>query len=114
MPMNYQDQGESDIGLPANIAALLAYLLGIVSGVVFLVIEKNNKFVRFHAMQSVIVFGVILIASIVLMFIPIIGWILNSIIGIIALILWIVLMLKAYQGDWIKLPVIGDIAEKKS
>ena len=114
MPMNFQDQGDSDTGLPANIAALLAYLLGVITGVVFLVIEKNNKFVRFHAMQSAIVFGGILIVNIVLMFIPIIGWILNSIIGIVAVILWIILMLKAYQGEWIKLPVIGDIAEKKS
>jgi len=114
MVMKLQDQGDSDTGLPANIAALLAYLLGVITGVVFLVIEKNNKFVRFHAMQSAIVFGGILIVNIVLMFIPIIGWILNSIIGIVAVILWIILMLKAYQGEWIKLPVIGDIAEKKS
>ena len=114
MPMNCQDQGDSDTGLPANIAALLAYLLGVVSGVIFLVIEKNNKFVRFHAMQSAITFGAILITTIILLLIPVLGWILNGIIGLAALILWIVLMLKAYQGEWIKLPVIGDIAEKKS
>jgi uncharacterized membrane protein len=76
--------------------------------------EKDNKFVRFHAMQSIILFGAITVIDIVLSFIPVIGWIFSALIGILAFVLWIVLMMKAYQGQMYKLPVIGDIAEKNS
>ena len=54
-----QNLGTTDTGIKPNVAALLAYLLGFVSGLVLILIEKNNKFVRFHAMQSIVVFGVI-------------------------------------------------------
>jgi len=79
------------------------------------VIEKENKFVRFHAMQSIITFGGIFIISFVLSFImPFLMWRLWYLIWIIQLILWVILMVKAYQGEKFKLPVIGDIAEKSA
>jgi len=112
--MDIKDQGKTSTGLQANVAGLLAYLLGVITGIIFYLIEKDNKFVRFHAMQSIVVFGAIFVLTTVLGFIPVIGWALLPIIGLISLILWIVLMIKAYQGEYFKLPIAGDIAEKNS
>ena len=112
--MENNDLGKTSIGMQANLAALLSYVVGIVTGIVFYLIEKENKFVRFHAMQSILTFGFFLIANIILAFIPVIGWAIMPILGIIQLIIWIILMVKAYQGERFKLPVVGDMAEKNS
>jgi uncharacterized membrane protein len=104
---------KTSTGLEENVAGLLCYVLGWITGLVFILIEKENKFVRFHAMQSIIVFGALTVIRIVLGFIPFIGVVLNIIIGIVALILWIVLMIKAYQGQKYKVPWAGDLAEKQ-
>ncbi len=69
---------------------------------------------RFHAIQSIYVFGILTIANIVLGWIPVIGSAFAWIIGVAGLILWIVLMVKAYQGVKYKLPWAGDLAEKRS
>ena len=108
-----QDLGKTSTGIQPNVAGLLCYILGLVSGVVFILIEKENKFVRFHAMQSIIAFGAIFVLQIVSTVIPFIGMILMPILGLACLVLWIVLMIKAYQGETFKLPVIGDLAEQK-
>ncbi len=107
-----KDLGKTSTGIQANVAALLSYLVGFISGIVFLVIEKENKFVRFHAMQSTIVSGSLFVLQIVLGFIPFLVM-LSPLVGLAGLALWIILMIKAYQGEMFKLPVIGDIAEKK-
>jgi uncharacterized membrane protein len=99
-------------GLEANVAGLLCYVLGWVSGLVFILIEKENKFVRFHAMQSIIVFGALTVANFILSWIPVIGGFLVWVIGLLGLVLWIVLMIKAYQGATYKLPWAGNLAEK--
>ena len=99
-------------GLEANVAGLLCYVLGWVSGLVFILIEKENKFVRFHAMQSIIVFGALTVANFILSWIPVIGGFLAWVIGLLGLVLWIVLMIKAYQGTMYKLPWAGNLAEK--
>lgn len=96
-----------------NLMAALTYLLGFITGIAFLMIEKDNSYVRFHAMQSTITFGGIFLLGIVLGFIPIIGLILGGLIGPVSLILWIVLMYKAYSGERFKLPYIGEMAEKQ-
>jgi len=103
---------KTSMGLEENIAGLLTYVLGWITGLVFFLIEKENKFVRFHAMQSIIVFGSLTVVSFVLSFIPFIGGIISWLLSILALVLWIVLMIKAYQGQKYKLPWAGDIAEK--
>ena len=109
---------ETSTGLKENVAGLLCYVLGWVSGIVFLIIEPDNKTVRFHAIQSIVTFGSITIVSIalsVLGLIPFLGIvfdILSWIIGVLAFVLWIVLMVKAYQGLKYKLPIAGDMAEK--
>lgn len=93
----------------------LSYLLGPVTGIIFLVMEKKNQFIRFHAMQSTIVFGAILLLNIVLGIVPVLGWIialiLSPIIAIVSFILWLVLMWKAYNGEKYMLPYFGKIAE---
>ena len=98
--------------LDENIAGLLCYVLGWISGIVFVILEPKNKFVRFHAIQSIIVFGAISVASAILSWLPFIGMFLGWALGVLAIILWIVLMLKAYQGKKYKLPVSGDMAQK--
>ena len=105
---------KTSTGLDENVAGLLCYVLGWISGLVFFLIEKENKFVRFHALQSIIVFGVLSIASLILSYIPWIGWLLGGLISILALVLWIILMIKAYQGEKFKLPWAGDLAEKNA
>ncbi len=98
--------------LDENIAGLLCYVLGWISGIVFVILEPKNKFVRFHAIQSIIVFGACTIAGAILRWIPFIGFALGWVVSVIAIILWIVLMVKAYQGTKYKLPVSGDLAQK--
>jgi len=105
---------KSSTGIDENVAGLLCYVLGWVTGLVFFLIEKDSKFVRFHAMQSIIVFGVLSVASIILRWIPIIGGIISGLIGLLSLVLWIILMIKAYQGEKFKLPWAGDMAEKQT
>ena len=104
---------KTSTGLEANVAGLLCYVLGWISGLVFILIEKENKFVRFHAMQSIIVFGALSVASIVLGWIPLLNVVIVPLISVLGLVLWIVLMVKAYQGEKYKLPWAGDLAEKQ-
>jgi uncharacterized membrane protein len=102
------EKQKTSTGLDQNIAGLLAYVLGFITGIIFLILEKDNKFVRFHAMQSTIIFLVLLVIGMI----PFFGPVLSFIVSPIAFILWIVLMYKAYQGEMFKLPVIGDYAAK--
>ena len=103
----------TNLGLDENIAGLLTYAGGFITGIVFLVLEKENKFVRFHAMQSIAVTVVMVVLSMLLSFIPVIGWILGILLGPVGFVLWIFLMFKAYKGEKFKLPVIGDIADSQ-
>jgi uncharacterized membrane protein len=107
------NSGKTSTGLQQNVAGLLCYVVGWITGIIFLLLEKDNQFVRFHAVQSIIVFGAFTVADIVLRFIPIIGWVLGWILGVLAFILWIVLMVKAYQGQQYKVPIAGNIAEQQ-
>uniref|UniRef100_A0A7C3RCD4 DUF4870 domain-containing protein n=1 Tax=Archaeoglobus fulgidus TaxID=2234 RepID=A0A7C3RCD4_ARCFL len=112
----------TSVGLDENLEGALAYLLGFVTGIVFLIIEKESKFVRFHAMQSTITFAGFWILSMILSYalIPVVGFGLFflfsgivMLINIAALITWLICMYKAYRGEWFKLPIVGDIAEQQ-
>ncbi len=98
-------------GLQPNIAGLLCYVGGWISGIILLVLEQKNRWVRFHAVQSIIVFGTITVAGLILGWIPVVGGAFSWIISVAGFILWVILMIKAYNGERYKLPVAGDIAE---
>ena len=106
--------GETSIGMQPNLAALLSYFLGFITGLVFYLVEKKNKFVRFHAMQSIVVFGGLFVINLVLIVIPVLGALISVLLSLLSLVLWVLLMIKAYQGEYFKLPIAGDIAEKNS
>jgi uncharacterized membrane protein len=97
-------------GLEPNLAGLLCYLLGWISGLFFLA-RGGDKFVRFHALQSIVTFGA-LTAAFSLVLVPIIGWLFSYIVALLAFILWILLMVKAAQGKRFKLPLAGNFAER--
>ncbi len=103
---------KSSTGLDENIAGLLCYVLGWVSGIVFLILDQENKFVKFHAIQSIIIFGVLSVLNGLLGWIPVLGVIVGIISGILAFVLWIVLMVKANQGECYKIKWAGDYAER--
>ena len=103
---------KTSIGLAENIAGLLCYVLGWISGLVFLLLEQENKFVRFHAIQSIIVFAIIMILGLIHGSIPFVGTVLAWIVSMVGVVFWIVLMIKAYQGNKYKLPWAGNLAEK--
>jgi uncharacterized membrane protein len=124
--MEEKDLGKTSSGIQANVAGLLCYVLGWVTGLIFFLIEKENKFVRFHALQSMIVFGALFVLSFAIgMFTGMFGAmglhfliplfaLVNVLLALAGFILWILLMVKAYQGEKFKLPVAGDIAEKNT
>jgi uncharacterized membrane protein len=111
-------------GLTNNVAGMLCYILGIITGVIFLVLEpyKNNRFVRFHAFQSIF-FWVACTAVLVvwreLFFsggLLMLGfWGLTyTVLRLAMLVVWIYLMIKAYNNEEFRLPVIGDLAAKQA
>ncbi|MEE8419522.1 MAG: DUF4870 domain-containing protein [Dehalococcoidales bacterium] len=103
---------KTSVGVPENVAGLLCYMLGWVSGFIIILLEQENKFVRFHAMQSIVTFGALTVIGAVISWIPFIGGFFGWIIGVAAFILWVVLMVKAFQGVIYKVPWAGDLAEK--
>jgi len=104
---------KTSMGLDENIAGLLCYVIGWITGIVFLVLEKENQFVRFHALQSILTFLPLFVIVWLLRWIPFVGWVLAGLVWILIFILWIILMFKAYRGEKYKLPIVGDIAEKQ-
>ena len=110
---------KSIFGLEQNLAAMLSYVFGFFSGIAVLVLERDNKFVRFHALQSTLWFLFLFIIYWVLGFfsrIWLIGWFLGfmlspvtAVLSFVAFISWAILLYKAYQGENFKLPIVGDI-----
>src|SRR5690348_4573505 len=100
---------------------MLAYVT-IIPSIIFLVLEPYNKkrFIRFHSFQNiffVIAWIVVSIALSIIAAIPVFGWLtllIWPLLGLGGLVIWVVLLLKAYQGQMFKLPVIGDMAEKQA
>ena len=107
-------------GLADNVAGMLAYVT-IVPAIVFLVLEPYNKnrFVRFHSFQNIFFYVAWIVIAIGLRTfaeVPVLGWLswlIGPLIGLVGFVMWIVLLMKAYQGQMFKLPVIGDLAEKQ-
>lgn len=124
---------KSSTGLDENIAALLSYIFGWVSGLIFFLIEKDSRLVKFHAMQSIllnVLVGVLVFVVWIATFVMIIigaaiGDILGTIFTLLATLIWVVFgigaliavilcLVKAFQGQYFKLPIIGNFAEKFS
>lgn len=101
---------KSSTGMDQNIAGLLTYVLGWITGLIFFLIEKQSSFVKFHAMQSILMSVAVIILNFVLGWIPVLGFLIR----ILSLALWIFLIYKAYKNERFKLPFIGDIAENQS
>ncbi|MCL2573711.1 MAG: hypothetical protein FWE34_04065 [Defluviitaleaceae bacterium] len=107
---------KSVFGLNENMAAALAYLGIFISGIVILITERENKFVRFAALQSTVLFLPLFLVMMVLgwfTWIPILGplvfGLVSGIIGFVTFLAWIYLMFMAYKGQAVKVPFIGDI-----
>jgi len=108
----------SSEGLAENVAGLLCYVLGWLTGIIFILIDKR-PFVRFHAAQSIVVFGALTILRIGLGIVMGIGgfvgfglWALVSmVLGLVGLVLWILLMVKAYQHELFRVPIAAGIAD---
>ncbi len=105
-------------GLTENVACALCYLLGLVTGIVFLVLApyNQNKAIRFHAFQAIFMhLAVLVIYFAVNMILP---WavliVLSRLLWLASLALWLFMMWKAYNSQKVKLPVIGDLAEKQA
>ncbi len=101
------------LGIDENIEGLLCYVLGWITGIVFLILEKDNKFVRFHAMQSLVTFLALFIISMVISLIPILGAVISLLLNLLMVFIWLFMMYKAYQGEKYKLPYAGDFAEEQ-
>ena len=132
-PSAVQPAAKSSTGLDENIAALLSYPLGWITGLIFLLLEKESRLVRFHAVQSlilgilglVLIFGswifcivVLIIAS---MLTDVVAMLFMGVVGLVMFVIflaifigWIIGMVKAFQGQYFKLPIIGNFAEKYS
>jgi uncharacterized membrane protein len=117
---------ESSTGLSANVAGLLCYVAGWITGIVFIVLEKKSIFVKFHAWQSIMTFGVLTVAHLILStmlraiafatFLPglaVFAGVLGTIIWIMMVVLWIILVIQAGTGKMWKVPWAGDWAEKQ-
>jgi len=114
--------GATSINLDPKTAAGLSYLGAWVTGLIFFFIEKENRFVRFHAMQSILAFGAYTVLNIIINvvqsalynYVPVLGCVTGPVLWLAFLAIWIFCMVNAFQGKYIKLPVIGDYAEKYS
>src|SRR5687768_5805942 len=132
-PPPVQAASKSSTGLDENVAALLSYIVHFVSGLIFFFIEKDSRLVRFHAMQAIILGALFFIGGMVLMFVwffitiiasqisGLLGSLVSLVVGLIMFVFfvaiavgWIVGMVNAFQGQYFKLPVIGNFAEKFS
>lgn len=100
------------IGMRARTAGLLCYLFGWIGGLVFFLLERENRFVRFHAVQSMLFFGSMSILGWVCSFFPFALFGLGAVVGLVGFIGWIVLMVAAHRGRYYKLPLFGDYAEQ--
>lgn len=104
---------KTSLGLTPNLSAALSYVLGFVSGIIVFVLEKENRYVRFHAMQSMLLSVVFFVLNIIVGFIPIAGPLLALIVCFVGLVCWLIALIKAAQGHYYKLPFIGEYADKQ-
>jgi uncharacterized membrane protein len=103
----------SSTGLDENVAGALCYFGLFITGIFFLVIERQSDFVRFHAMQSTLVFVGLFVLSFVVRIVPLLGGLVSALLYLSVVLVWAIGMLKAFQGERYKFPVFGDLAERQ-
>jgi uncharacterized membrane protein len=108
------DTNSSSLNMKENVAGLLCYLFGWVSGLVIYLLERKSRFVRFHAVQSIISFGVLSVVIFVFRRVPVIGWLVSAAGGVATFVVWVAGMIRAYQGQMVKFPFAGDVAERQA
>lgn len=107
-------------GMSENVASALCYLFGFITGIIFLVIApyNQNKTVRFHAFQSIFLFVAVVVIEIAWSMISLVthglGFLLYPILMLFFFGLWLYMMWTAYNNKKVKLPLIGDLAEKQA
>jgi len=103
-------------GLPENTAAALCYLLGLITGIIFLVLEpySKNKLIRFHAFQSIFLNLAWIVIGWIVGLAFTFAWRLSLLVEMAFLVLWVYMMIQTYQGKKVMLPVIGDLAAKQA
>ncbi|HLX57788.1 MAG TPA: DUF4870 domain-containing protein, partial [Ktedonobacteraceae bacterium] len=112
--------GPTSIGMDANILAFLAYLFPVIGALIIFFMEKQNRFVRFHAMQALLCSAAVVVLEIVLGVLgslPLLWFfacIINPFVGLALVVCWIILMINAFQGKYFKVPIVGDYAERYS
>src|SRR5437588_5378782 len=121
--------GKTSLGLDSNLGAMLCYIaniiccLGVILSIIFLVTEKENRFVKFHALQSLLSMAVYVVLMIIVEILSVImsiahlyliatavSWGLWLILGLIFLLIWILAGIKAYGVQWYKVPIVGEFA----
>jgi uncharacterized membrane protein len=116
---------ETETGLDEDIAAALSYVLGFLTGLVLFLVETKNEYVRFHAAQSMVVFGGLFVVSVVLSilqtvvsFIDVVGFLLGTLFGLVNLALglagfalWAYLIVRTYQGADPRIPIAASVAD---
>ena len=129
-----RDASQTSTGLDENVAGALSYLFGAVTGIIFYFVEQDNDFVRFHAAQSIVLFGIVFVASVVLGTIGMVtstlllnggagGFLVGSLVSLVILLAWLVvglgtfaawifMMLRAYQGKTPRVPIAAGLADK--
>jgi len=126
-PIAAEPRAQGKVGpLPENIAGVFAYFT-FIPAIIFLFLEpySKNRFLRFHSLQCLLLWGAgigfavaLKLASVVLFIIPVLGPLLVALVGVVivlaAVVIWLVLVIKAFQGEMFKLPVLGDFAAQYS
>ena len=110
--MRRNASGATHRRLEPRLAAVLCYLLGIISGIILLIIERENRFVRFHALQSILYSALVVV---VLLTLTLAGLsTLSGVLGLTAVGVWLFLMYRAASGKWVQLPGLGWLAERSA
>ena len=125
--MQNMSGGKTALGLDTNVGAMLTYLplcgISLIYSIIVLVTEKENRLMRFHAFQSLLIVGALIVLCVGVTIVSIVLAFVSSTLGMLfGFLTWVVMLgiivvmvflcIKAYQGDKIKLPVIGDMADK--
>jgi len=107
---------KTSLGLDEHLEGLLCYAGMWVTGIIFLILEPDNRFIRFHSIQSIVTFGILTVGwgilAAILAFLPFIGPAISALVGGAIFALWIAMMYRAFQGHTYKLPFAGNIAER--